>query len=59
MFHILLHPYNETSWNDQVLFESEAERTIRAYQHLKASLLAGFTTLRDLGTEGARLSFES
>ncbi len=54
--HILLHPYNETTWNDQVLFESEAERVIRAHQHLKASLNAGFTTLRDLGTEGARFA---
>ena len=51
--HILLHPYNETSWNDQVLFESEAERVIRAREHLRVSLLAGITTIRDLGTEGA------
>ena len=51
--HILLHPYNETSWNDQVLKESFAERVARATLHLKNSLLAGFTTLRDLGTEGA------
>lgn len=51
--HILLHPYNETSWNDQVLLESEAERVVRAVQHLKATLDAGFTTLRDLGSEGA------
>jgi len=51
--HILLHPYNETSWNDQVLKESEAERVIRAANHLQASLLAGITTLRDLGSEGA------
>lgn len=51
--HILLHPYNETSWNDQVLLESEAERVVRAVQHLKVTLDAGFTTLRDLGSEGA------
>lgn len=51
--HVLLHPYNETSWNDQVLLESETERAVRAVQHLKATLEAGFTTLRDLGTEGA------
>lgn len=50
--HILLHPYDETSWNDQVLTESRSERVLRAAQHLKASLMAGFTTLRDLGTEG-------
>jgi imidazolonepropionase-like amidohydrolase len=51
--HILLHPYNETDWNDQVLKESEAERVARAVNHVKASLLAGVTTMRDLGTEGA------
>ena len=51
--HILLHPYNETSWNDQVLKESFAERAIRASNHLKASIEAGITTMRDLGSEGA------
>lgn len=51
--HILLHPYNETSWNDQVLKEPESERVIRATNHVRASLLAGITTMRDLGSEGA------
>jgi len=51
--HILLHPYNETSWNDQVLIESIAERSARAVNHLRASLMAGITTMRDLGSEGA------
>lgn len=51
--HLFLHPYNETSWDDQVLTESRAERTARAIVHAKATLLAGFTTVRDLGTEGA------
>jgi len=51
--HLFLHPYNETSWNDQVLKESRAERTARAVTHAEATLLAGFTTVRDLGTEGA------
>jgi imidazolonepropionase-like amidohydrolase len=51
--HLFLHPYNETSWNDQVLRESRAERTARAVNHARATLLAGFTTVRDLGTEGA------
>ncbi len=51
--HLFLHPYNETSWDDQVLKESRAERTARAVQHAKTTLLAGFTTVRDLGTEGA------
>jgi imidazolonepropionase-like amidohydrolase len=51
--HILLHPYNETSWNDQVLKESEAERAVRAANHVRSSLNAGITTMRDLGSEGA------
>lgn len=51
--HVLLHPYDEVNWNDQVLKESYAERALRAGNHLKASLNAGYTTLRDLGSEGA------
>ncbi|WP_262695164.1 metal-dependent hydrolase family protein [Kordiimonas aquimaris] len=51
--HVLLHPYDEVSWNDQVLKETYAERAIRASNHLKHSLHAGYTTLRDLGSEGA------
>ncbi len=51
--HLFLHPYNETPWNDQVLKESRAERIARATIHAKNTLLAGFTTVRDLGTEGA------
>ncbi len=51
--HVLLHPYNETSWNDQVAHEGIALRTARAVNHLRATLMAGFTTIRDLGTEGA------
>ncbi|WKD86933.1 hypothetical protein KCTC32516_02313 [Polaribacter huanghezhanensis] len=51
--HLLLHPYNETSWNDQVLKESYAERAIRGANHAKKTLMAGFTTIRDLGSEGA------
>ena len=51
--HLFLHPYNETSWDDQVLKESRAERNARAVNHAKATLMAGFTTVRDLGTEGA------
>ncbi|WP_336517933.1 metal-dependent hydrolase family protein [Pollutibacter soli] len=50
--HIFLHPYNETKWEDQVLKESRAERNARAVNHLRATLKAGFTTTRDLGTEG-------
>jgi imidazolonepropionase-like amidohydrolase len=51
--HLFLHPYNETSWDDQVLKESRAERTARAVNHAKSTLDAGFTTVRDLGTEGS------
>jgi imidazolonepropionase-like amidohydrolase len=51
--HVLLHPYNETSWNDQVAHEALALRTARAVNHLRATLKAGFTLIRDLGTEGA------
>src|SRR5512142_3131455 len=51
--HIFLHAYNETPWNDQVLKEAEAYRTIEAVRHCERTLLAGFTTIRDLGTEGA------
>lgn len=51
--HVLLHPYNETNWNDQVLKESPVERAIRGTVHVKNSLLAGITTMRDLGAEGA------
>lgn len=51
--HVLLHPYNETDWNDQVLKESPVERAIRGTVHVKNSLLAGVTTMRDLGAEGA------
>lgn len=51
--HLFLHPYNEVPWNDQVLKESRAERTARAVNHARATLMAGFTTVRDLGTEGA------
>ncbi|MDB5243132.1 MAG: amidohydrolase [Spirosoma sp.] len=51
--HLLLHPYNETSWDDQVLKESRALRVARATVHAQKTLLAGVTTVRDLGTAGA------
>jgi imidazolonepropionase-like amidohydrolase len=50
--HILLHPYNEAKWDDQVLREPLALRVCRATNHLRSLLLSGFTTVRDLGTEG-------
>jgi len=52
--HLLLHPYNETVWNDQVLREPLALRVARATNHARATLMAGITTVRDLGTEGAQ-----
>ena len=51
--HVFLHPYNETPWDDQVLHEPLALRVARATNHVRNTLLAGFTTIRDLGTEGA------
>lgn len=51
--HLLLHPYNETSWNDQVAREPLAYRVARAVNHARSTLLAGVTTVRDLGSEGA------
>ena len=51
--HVLLHPYSETVWNDQVAKESLSLRVARATNHLRNTLQAGFTTIRDLGTEGA------
>ena len=51
--HLFLHPYNETLWDDQVLHEPLAVRTARAVVHAEKTLAAGFTTERDLGTEGA------
>src|SRR6476646_297677 len=52
-YHLFLHPYNEMSWDNLVLKESRAERTARAVEHARATLMAGFTTVRDLGTEGS------
>ena len=51
--HLLLHPYNEAAWTDQVLREPLALRVARAVNHARATLFAGFTMIRDLGTEGA------
>lgn len=51
--HLFLHPYNETPWNEQVTDESLSFRTAEATAHAEKTLLAGFTTVRDLGTEGA------
>ena len=52
--HILLHAYSEASWESQVSKEGLALRVARAVNHLRDTLNAGFTTVRDLGTEGAQ-----
>src|SRR5258708_664350 len=54
--HLFLYPYNFTDWNTQVLRESDSYRTARATVHAKKTLMAGFTSARDLGTEGAGFS---
>jgi imidazolonepropionase-like amidohydrolase len=51
--HLFLHPYNETLWDNQVLHEPLALRTARAVVQAERTLDAGFTSERDLGTEGA------
>ena len=51
--HLFLHPYDETPWEDQVLREARAYRTLMAGVHAERALRSGFTLLRDLGTEGA------
>ena len=51
--HVLLHPYTESSWNDQVAREALSLRVARATNHLRSTLMVGFITIRDLGTEGA------
>jgi imidazolonepropionase-like amidohydrolase len=54
--HLLLYPYNITDWDTQVLKETDSYRTARATVHAKNTLMAGFTSARDLGTEGAGYS---
>ena len=51
--HVLLHPYNEATWDDQVLRDPTALRVARATNHVRQTLMSGFTLIRDLGTEGA------
>ncbi|PNS16200.1 hypothetical protein CAC42_1963 [Sphaceloma murrayae] len=51
--HVFLHAYSETPSLNQMRDESLVERTIRATNHVRTALLAGYTTYRDLGTEGA------
>jgi imidazolonepropionase-like amidohydrolase len=51
--HLLLYPYDQTPWTEQVLLESEALRVARATVHARRTLQSGITTVRDLGTEGA------
>lgn len=54
--HLLLYPYNITDWDTQVLKETDSYRTVRATVHARNTLMAGFTSARDLGTEGAGYS---
>jgi imidazolonepropionase-like amidohydrolase len=54
--HLFLYPYNIKSWDDQVLKETDSYRTARATAHARTTLMAGFTSSRDLGTEGAGYS---
>lgn len=51
--HLLLHAYNEVAWDDQVLKEPPTYRVLRAGRDATRTLMSGFTTERDLGTEGA------
>src|SRR5258706_15200309 len=51
--HLLLHAYNEVPWDDQVLKEAPTYRVLRAARDATRTLMSGFTTERDLGTEGA------
>ncbi|KAK7545530.1 hypothetical protein IWX49DRAFT_497788 [Phyllosticta citricarpa] len=49
--HIFLHSYAEKPSLEQKRDASAAERVIRATNHLRTALLAGYTTYRDLGSE--------
>ena len=50
--HLFLHPYNEALWDNQVLKQPVGFRMAEAIAHARATLEAGVTTERDLGTEG-------
>ncbi|KAK2014097.1 amidohydrolase [Colletotrichum eremochloae] len=56
--HVFLHSYDEASSTVQMRDESIVERIVRATNHLRVALLSGYTTYRDLGTEGMR-SFDA
>ncbi|KAK8854805.1 hypothetical protein IAR55_003544 [Kwoniella newhampshirensis] len=51
--HILLHPYTETPALNQIRDESLVQRIVQATNNCRLALKAGYTTYRDLGTEGA------
>ncbi|ORY60580.1 uncharacterized protein BCR38DRAFT_441518 [Pseudomassariella vexata] len=55
--HIFLHSYNERPAAEQMRDESIVERVVRATNHVRTALLAGYTTYRDLGSE-AMQSFD-
>lgn len=50
--HIFLHSYDEADNAKQKRDESFVERVIRATNHCKTALMCGYTTYRDLGSEG-------
>ncbi|KAK0717135.1 hypothetical protein B0T26DRAFT_740667 [Lasiosphaeria miniovina] len=49
--HIFIHSYDERPASEQMRDVSAVERIVRATNHARAALLAGYTTYRDLGTE--------
>lgn len=51
--HLLLRPYDQKKWDDQVRSESNELRTLRGAAFARDTLRAGFVAIRDLGTEGA------
>ncbi|PHH91340.1 hypothetical protein CDD83_855 [Cordyceps sp. RAO-2017] len=50
--HVFLHSYRERPAQQQMRDESIVERTVRATNHVRRALLSGYTTYRDLGSEG-------
>ncbi|KAH8664247.1 hypothetical protein BX600DRAFT_398339 [Xylariales sp. PMI_506] len=52
--HVFLHSYDEAGALQQKRDESMAERVVRGVNHCRTALLAGYTTYRDLGSEGMK-----
>ena len=51
--HLLLNFQNQGDYENDIYTKSSAYRALRAVSHLKTSLFNGFTTIRDVCTEGA------